>query len=41
MEKITAATVRFTRERIPEIAAIVTQAAAELSRSLGYHGPRG
>ena len=37
---ITAATVRFTRERIPEIAAIVTQAAAELSRSLGYHGPR-
>lgn len=37
---ITAATVRFTRERIPEIAAIVTQAAAELSRSMGYHGPR-
>ena len=37
---ITAATVRFTRERIPEIAAIVTQSAAELSRSLGYHGPR-
>ncbi len=36
---ITAATVRFTRERVPEIAAIVTQAAAELSRSLGYHGP--
>jgi IclR family acetate operon transcriptional repressor len=37
---ITAATVRFTRERIPEIAAIVTQSAAELSRSLGYNGPR-
>lgn len=37
---ITAATVRFTRERIPEIAAIVTQSAAELSRLLGYHGPR-
>lgn len=37
---ITASTVRFTRERIPEISAIVTQAAAELSRSLGYHGAR-
>lgn len=37
---ITAATVRFTRERIPEIAAIVTQCSAELSRLLGYHGPR-
>jgi DNA-binding IclR family transcriptional regulator len=37
---ITAATVRFTRERIPEISAVVTQAAAELSRALGYHGPR-
>jgi len=37
---ITAATVRFTRERIPEIAAIVTQSASELSHSLGYHGAR-
>jgi IclR family acetate operon transcriptional repressor len=37
---ITAATVRFTRERIPEIAALVTQSAAELSRLIGYHGPR-
>lgn len=37
---ITAATVRFTRERIPEIAAIVTQSAADLGRQLGYHGPR-
>lgn len=37
---ITAATVRFTRERIPEMAAAVTQAAAALSRSLGYHGPQ-
>lgn len=37
---ITASTVRFTRERIPEMSAIVTQAAAELSRSLGYHGTR-
>ena len=37
---ITAATVRFTRERIPEMAAAVTQAAAELSRTLGYHEPR-
>lgn len=37
---ITAATVRFTRERIPEIGSIVTQAAAELSRLIGYNGPR-
>ncbi|MFZ5497165.1 MAG: IclR family transcriptional regulator [Verrucomicrobiota bacterium] len=37
---ITAATVRFTRERISEIAAIVTDCAATLSRSLGYQGPR-
>lgn len=37
---ITAATVRFTRERIPEIAAIVTQSAAELSRLIGFHGKR-
>ncbi len=37
---ITASTVRFTRERIPEIAAIVTKSAADLSRSLGYHGSR-
>lgn len=37
---ITAATVRFTRERIPEMAAAVTQAAAALSRSLGYHSPQ-
>jgi IclR family acetate operon transcriptional repressor len=34
---ITAATVRFTRERIPEIGAIVTDCAARLSRQLGYH----
>ena len=33
---ITAATVRFTRERIPEMAAAVKGAAAELSRLLGY-----
>jgi len=32
---ITAATVRFTKERIPEIAAKVTAAAADLSRALG------
>jgi IclR family acetate operon transcriptional repressor len=37
---ITAATVRFTRERIPEIAAIVTRSAAELSRLIGYNGQR-
>ena len=35
---ITASTVRFTRERIPEIAAIVTQSAAELSRLIGFNG---
>ena len=34
---ITAATVRFTKERIPEIAEIVRQAAQELSGSLGHH----
>jgi DNA-binding IclR family transcriptional regulator len=33
---ITAATVRFTPERIPEIGAIVTDCAAQLSRSMGY-----
>lgn len=37
---ITASTVRFTRARIPEIAGIVTQAAAELSRLIGYSGQR-
>lgn len=36
---ITAATVRFTKERIPEMAAHVTAAARELSEHLGYHGP--
>ena len=35
---ITAATVRFTKDRISEIAAKVGAAAAELSRSLGYTG---
>lgn len=38
---ITASTVRFTRERIPEIAAIVTQSAAELSRLIGYNAHHG
>ena len=33
---ITAATVRFTKERIPEMAAAVISAATELSRLLGY-----
>jgi len=33
---ITASTVRFTRERIPEIAAMVKAAAAELSHLMGY-----
>lgn len=33
---ITAATVRFTRERIPEMAAAVKSAASELSRLLGH-----
>jgi DNA-binding IclR family transcriptional regulator len=33
---ITASTVRFTKERIPEMATKVRAAAAELSRSLGY-----
>lgn len=36
---ITAATVRFTKERIPEMAAHVMNAARELSEHLGYHGP--
>jgi len=35
---ITAATVRFTKERIPEMAAAVMAAATELSRLLGYAG---
>ncbi len=33
---ITAATVRFTRERIPEMGAIVMESAAKLSRLIGY-----
>ncbi len=33
---ITAATVRFTRERIPEISTIVMNSAARLSRLMGY-----
>jgi IclR family acetate operon transcriptional repressor len=36
---ITAATVRFTKDRVPEIAAAVKSAAAELSVMLGYSGP--
>lgn len=35
---ITAATVRFPKERIPEFAAMVTAAAADLSRNLGFTG---
>lgn len=35
---ITAATVRFTKERIPEFAAKVTAAASDLARHLGYTG---
>ncbi len=35
---ITAATVRFPKERIPEFADVVTAAATKLSRSLGYTG---
>ncbi len=35
---ITAATVRFTKERIPEMAAKVRAAAAELSQLLGFSG---
>ena len=35
---ITAATIRFTKERIPEMAAHVQAAAAELSASLGHNG---
>lgn len=38
---ITAATVRFPRERIPEMAAHVTRAAIELSRQMGFHGHQG
>jgi DNA-binding IclR family transcriptional regulator len=37
---ITASTVRFTRERVPEMAGKVQAAAAELSRLLGYTAPR-
>lgn len=37
---ITASTVRFTRERVPEMAGKVQAAAAELSRLLGYTPPR-
>jgi len=37
---ITAATVRFTRERIPEMAVAVKAAAAELSRLLGHSEPQ-
>ncbi len=35
---ITAATVRFPRERIPELAAVVRAAAADLGRHLGHTG---
>lgn len=35
---ITAATVRFSKDRIPEFAAKVSAAAADLARSLGYSG---
>lgn len=38
---ITASTVRFTPKRVPELAAIVQGAAAELSRLLGHTGPKG
>lgn len=38
---ITASTVRFTKERIPEMASKVQTAATELSRLLGYTAPRG
>lgn len=37
---ITAATVRFTSERVPEIGAIVTDCAAQLSRLMGYQPGR-
>lgn len=37
---ITAATVRFTRERIPELGKKVCEKAAELSRLMGYTQPR-
>lgn len=37
---ITASTVRFTKERIPEMARKVRSAAAELSRLLGHGAPR-
>jgi DNA-binding IclR family transcriptional regulator len=36
---ITAATLRFPKERIPEMARTVGAAALELSRDLGFHGP--
>ncbi|SDS06509.1 IclR family transcriptional regulator [Opitutus sp. GAS368] len=38
---ITASTVRFTKDRIPEMAGKVQAAASELSRLLGYSAPRG
>ena len=38
---ITASTVRFTKERIPEMGSKVQAAATELSRLLGYTAPRG
>ena len=38
---ITASTVRFTKERIPEMGGKVQAAATELSRLLGYTAPRG
>jgi DNA-binding IclR family transcriptional regulator len=37
---ITASVVRFTKERVPEMAGKVQAAAAELSRLLGYSAPR-
>jgi IclR family acetate operon transcriptional repressor len=38
---ITAATVRFPKERVPEIASMVMNAANELGRSLGFTGRNG
>jgi DNA-binding IclR family transcriptional regulator len=38
---ITASTVRFTKDRVPEMAGKVQSAATELSRLLGYTAPRG
>jgi IclR family acetate operon transcriptional repressor len=37
---VTAATVRFPKERIPEMAVTVKAAASELSRLLGYTEPQ-